>query len=139
MPWCREIKLFDVAWFYAANLWRIELTGSGKFRMIFRGKPVSIMGASPSSYIYMHKKVALVTRKFFLNLLSSKQIPPASGTRMVKCKSKANTKTLTAKQEYHYTTIQPKLYPVDPYDCSGGSRGGRRGLEPRSDFKSLIF
>ena len=45
--------------------------------MNFRMNPVSIVGASPLAYIYMHKKVALVTRKLFLNLLSLNSLPLA--------------------------------------------------------------
>ena len=49
--------------------------------MNFQMDPVSIMGAPRLAYIYMHKEVALVTRKFYFYLLSVKLIPPASNYR----------------------------------------------------------
>ena len=57
--------------------------------MNFRGKPVSIMGASPLAYIYMHKKVAVVNQKFFINHLSSKLVPPSSIYRQTSTQSMA--------------------------------------------------
>ena len=79
----RRIKLFDEILFCNANLWGIELNRGGKFRMNFRMNPVSIMGASPLAYICLRKKVVLVTRKFFLGLLSSNFLPPASIDRQL--------------------------------------------------------
>ena len=43
-----------------------------KFRMSSLMNQVSIMGSFRLGYIYMHKKVPLVTQKLFCNLISSK-------------------------------------------------------------------
>ena len=57
--------------------------------MNFRMKPVSIMGASPIAYMYMHENVAPITREYFFNLLSLKLIPPASINRQTSTESMA--------------------------------------------------